>query len=73
MITDLLAASIREAVYAARDAGHFTLTDENFAVKLEMPPNKQFGDYSSNIALLLKRVTGIGGTFFREAPWTQAG
>jgi arginyl-tRNA synthetase len=59
LITDQLTAAIREAVLAARDAGDFTLADETLAIKLEMPPNKQFGDYSTNIALTLKRATGI--------------
>lgn len=59
MITDQLTASIRRAVYAARDADCFTISDDSFSVKLEMPPNRQFGDYSSNIALTLKRITGI--------------
>lgn len=62
MITDDLAALITQAVLAARDAGEFTLNDENMAVKLETPGNKQFGDYSCNIALTLKKATGINNS-----------
>ncbi len=62
MITDDLAALITQATLAARDAGEFTLSDENMAVKLETPGNKQFGDYSCNIALTLKKATGINNS-----------
>lgn len=59
MITDELAALIREAVLAARDAGAFALSDDNWTVKLEKPGNKEHGDYASNLALSLKRATGL--------------
>lgn len=59
MITEELTAVIRQAVFAARDAGEFSLTEEELPIKLEMPPDKQFGDYSTNLALTLKRVTGL--------------
>ncbi len=62
MITDELAALITQAVIEARDAGEFTLADDNIAVKLETPANKQFGDFSSNIALTLKKATGINNS-----------
>ena len=62
MITDDLAAIVSNAVFAARDAGEFALADDNIAVKLETPANKQFGDYSSNIALTLKKATGINNS-----------
>ena len=62
MITDELVTLITEAVLKARDAGEFTLFDDNIAVKLETPANKQFGDFSSNIALTLKKATGIGNS-----------
>jgi arginyl-tRNA synthetase len=63
VITDDLTDLIRAAILAARDAGLLTLADstpeESLAIKLEMPPNKQFGDYSTNVALTLKKATGI--------------
>ena len=62
MITDDLAALVSEAVFAARDAGEFTLAEDTIAVKLETPANKQFGDYSSNIALTLKKATGLSNS-----------
>lgn len=62
MITEDLAELVSRAVIGARDAGEFTLTEENFLVKLETPSNKQFGDYSSNIALTLKKATGINNS-----------
>ncbi len=59
MITDDLAALLRQAVLAARDAGEFSLPDDAVSVALETPKNKAHGDYSSNIALTLKKATGI--------------
>lgn len=59
MITDELAARIRQAVLAARDCGDLELNSLDFDVRLETPPGKQFGDYSSNVALALKRQTGM--------------
>jgi arginyl-tRNA synthetase len=59
VITDDLTALIQAAVLAARDAGEFTLSDDAVAVTVETPKNKQHGDYSSNIALTLKKATGI--------------
>lgn len=59
MITDDLSNLLQAAVYAARDAGEFTLTEDSVAVSLETPKNKQHGDFSSNIALTLKKLTGL--------------
>jgi len=59
MITDDLSALLRAAVLAARDAGELTLTEETFPITLETPRNKQHGDYSSNLALTLKKATGL--------------
>lgn len=59
MITEELAALVRQAVFAARDAGDLPLADDNVTVALETPKNKQHGDYSSNIALTLKKATGL--------------
>jgi len=40
VITDDLAALVREAVFAARDSGEFTLSDEEIQVVLNTPkPN----------------------------------
>lgn len=59
MTINRLAAAIRSAVLSARDNGDIILADESFPVKLEMPPSKQFGDYSCNIALTLKKLTDV--------------
>jgi arginyl-tRNA synthetase len=60
VITDDLAGLIEIAIFAARDAGEFTLeNDSAFPIKLEKPANKQHGDFSTNIALTLKKSTGI--------------
>ena len=59
MITDDLTALVRSAVFAARDAGEFTLSDEEFAVPLVTPRQKEHGDFSSTVALSLKKATGI--------------
>ena len=59
MVTEDLGALIEQAVLAARDAGEFSYPDETVSVTIETPKNKQHGDYSSNIALTLKKATGI--------------
>ncbi len=59
MVTEDLALLIEQAVYAAREAGEFTFPDGSVNVTIETPKNKQHGDYSSNVALTLKKVTGI--------------
>ncbi|HZP83926.1 MAG TPA: arginine--tRNA ligase [Chthonomonadaceae bacterium] len=59
MITDDLSALVRQAVLEARDAGELPLSTDSFAVNLETPNNKAHGDYSSNIALTLKKATGL--------------
>ena len=59
MITDDLTALIRDVVLKARDAGEFPLSRPDIRRELEMPRNKQHGDFSSNIALALKRATGL--------------
>ena len=60
MITDELAELIKTAVLRARDAGDFAVDEAEIPPpKLETPKNKQHGDYSSNIALALKKATGV--------------
>jgi arginyl-tRNA synthetase len=59
VITDDLSALVRQAVLDARDAGELPLSTDSFAVNLETPNNKAHGDYSSNIALTLKKATGL--------------
>ncbi len=74
MITEDLAALIRSAVLAARDAGELPLATEDVSVALETPKNKAHGDYSTNIALTLKKATGlndsrdIAGRILRHIP-----
>ncbi len=62
MVTDELAALIQKAIEAARDAGEISVSDEAISITLEVPRNKQHGDYSSNIALALKKATGIANS-----------
>ncbi len=59
MITDDLASLVRSAVLAARDAGEFSLSEEDFAVPLVTPRQKEHGDFSSTVALSLKKATGM--------------
>jgi arginyl-tRNA synthetase len=59
VITDELAALVRNAVLAAHEAGDFALSDDAFSVTMETPRNKQHGDYSSSVALTLKKATGL--------------
>jgi arginyl-tRNA synthetase len=59
VITERLANILKQAVLAAREAGELNLTTDDFTVKLEMPPSKQFGDYSSNLALTLRKSTNL--------------
>lgn len=59
MITDDLSHLIESAIRAARDAGEFSLVDDAIMIKLEKPANKLHGDYSTNVALTLKKSTGI--------------
>ena len=60
MITEDLAELIKTAVLRARDAGDFAVDEAEIPpMKLEMPKNKQHGDYSSNVALALKKATGV--------------
>ena len=59
MITDELTLLIQQALQNAKVNGDLPLEDANQPVMLETPKNKQFGDYSSNIALTLKKLTGI--------------
>lgn len=59
MIIDVLTELILNAVNAAHLAGEFPLEEMPTAVKLEKPADKAHGDYSSNIALILKKSTGL--------------
>ena len=60
VITEDLAELIKTAVLRARDAGKFAVDEAEIPpVKLETPKNKQHGDYSSNVALALKKATGV--------------
>ncbi len=59
MITSVLIELVRTALQNAKTAGELPLDDDNFPVQIETPRNKQFGDYSSNIALTLKKAMGL--------------
>ena len=63
MITDELAELIKTAVLRAREAGEFAVDEAEIPpIKLETPKNKLHGDYSSNIALALKKATGVSNS-----------
>ncbi len=60
MITDQLTELLLTAVSKAKEAGELSLPEDfNVVIRLEMPPDKRFGDYSSNLALALKRAANI--------------
>ncbi len=59
LITEDLAELIRNAVLAAQEDGEFAMEDISFIPVLEKPANKQHGDYACNIALVLKKATGL--------------
>ena len=49
-IKELLSGAIREAAEKAAEEGAFVL-NEMPAVMLEVPPQKEFGDYATNFAM----------------------
>lgn len=53
MVTEELARRIRDAVAAARAAGELTIPDGEIEVNLELPRNKEFGDFACTVALAL--------------------
>jgi arginyl-tRNA synthetase len=60
VITEQLASLLSAAVTSACSSGELSIpADTNYEIKLETPPDKQFGDFSSNLALVLKKATGI--------------
>lgn len=59
MITSVLIDLLRTALDAAHSAGELPLIGGDVPIQIETPRNKQFGDYSSNIALALKKATGL--------------
>ncbi len=60
MITEQLAGLLSAAVTSACQSGELSIpADTTYDIKLETPPDKQFGDFSSNLALVLKKATGI--------------
>src|SRR5438105_4692037 len=59
MVTDQLADAIRSAVADAAAAGELNIGSDEFEINLELPRNKQFGDYACNLALSLARQAGM--------------
>ncbi len=59
VITEDLAALVRSAVLTAQSEGDFATFEDDFQVFLEVPKNRLHGDFSSNIALTLKKATGL--------------
>ena len=59
-VTEELAEIITQAVESAKASGTLPFVEAtDFSVALETPKNKAHGDFSSNIALTLKKATGI--------------
>jgi len=61
LITDQLAAIVRDAVAAAQSAGDLSINGHAFDVTLEPPKQKQFGDFATNVALVLQKPSGLQG------------
>ncbi len=59
MVTDELAALVREAVQAACEDGSLPIACRDVRVSIEPPRNRGFGDYASNVALALGREAGL--------------
>ena len=59
MVTSALVDLLQRAIFAARDAGALPLSEETFAIQMNTSRNKLHGDYSCNIALTLKKATGL--------------
>ncbi len=59
MITGELADLLKAGLTAAQTAGALTFSEPVTAIKLEHPANKTHGDFSTNLALTLKKSTGI--------------
>ena len=57
MIRDTLAASIRKALLASKEAGEL-LFDELPDVALDQPKNRAFGDFTTNVAMVLAAQSG---------------
>jgi arginyl-tRNA synthetase len=61
LITDQLADLLRTAVQSAHAAGDLNIDGQSFDINLEPPNQKQFGDFASNIALVLQKPSGLQG------------
>lgn len=61
LITNQLASLLRDAVASAHAAGDLNLDGQTYDVNLEPPKQKQFGDFASNIALVLQKASGLQG------------
>ncbi|MGC8667995.1 MAG: arginine--tRNA ligase [Chthonomonadales bacterium] len=53
MVTEELASRIRQALAAARASGELQVPEGEVEVNLELPRNKDFGDYACTVALAL--------------------
>lgn len=58
MIRDKLAVAIKQALAEARDAGEVQY-DQLPEITLDPPKNKGFGDYTTNVAMVMAREVGI--------------
>lgn len=62
MITDEIVSLLHHAVLSAKEAGDLPAMEETIPIALETPKNKAHGDFSCNVALTLKKVTGISNS-----------
>jgi arginyl-tRNA synthetase len=58
MIRDKLATSIKKALLASKEAGELQF-DELPEITLDSPKNRAFGDFTSNVAMVLAAQAGI--------------
>ncbi len=61
MITEQLTSLLRDAVAAAQAAGDLNIDGQAYDIALDPPKQKQFGDFASNLALILQKPSGLQG------------
>ncbi len=59
MITDQLSVLLRQAVDSAVKDGELTVGDEPIVITFDTPKNKDFGDFATNVAMLLQKRAGL--------------
>ncbi len=59
MITDQLSNLLRQAVNSAVSDGELTVGDEPIVITFDTPKNKEFGDFATNVAMLLQKRAAL--------------